>query len=254
MKALVCIILTLALLSLTLTAQAKQVDHWYIKHSGNNTPPVCDSTFSYFENYSVYYMDPRAEETPDEKVVYLTFDAGYENGNIEKTLDILKEENVPSAFFILQNMVYKSKHLLDRMVQEGHLICNHTAHHKNMAKATKDAFIKEIKEMEKIYSDATGLELTKFYRPPEGNFVEDNLAWAEELGYTTILWSYAYPDWDNLRQPDPILAKQKLFENIHDGAIILLHPTSDTNVEILREVICVLRQDGYRFASLSELK
>ncbi len=253
MRALVCIVLTLALLSIMLTAQAKQVDHWYIKHSGNNTPPVCDGVFSYFENYDVYYMDPRAKDTPDEKVVYLTFDAGYENGNIAKTLDILKDENVPSAFFILQNMVYKSKHLLDRMVLEGHLICNHTAHHKNMAKATKDAFTKEIKEMEKIYSDATGLELAKFYRPPEGNFVEDNLAWAEELGYTTILWSYAYPDWDNLRQPDPVLAKQKLYENIHDGAIILLHPTSDTNVEILREVITTLRQEGYRFASLSEL-
>ena len=123
-----------------------------------------------------------------------------------------------------------------------------------MAKATKDVFIKELKEMEKIYRDATGNELTKFYRPPEGNFVEENLAWAEELGYTTILWSYAYPDWDNLRQPDPVLAKQKLYENIHDGAIILLHPTSDTNVEILRDVITTLRHEGYRFASLSELK
>ena len=253
MKVLLCTILTLALLSLAITVQAKRVDHWYIKHSGNNTPPVCDSVFSYFENYNVFYMDPRAKETPDEKVVYLTFDAGYENGNIEKTLNILKEENVPSAFFILQNMVYKSKPLLDRMVEEGHLVCNHTAHHKNMAKASKETFTSEIAELEKIYQAATGLELSKFYRPPEGNFVEENLAWAEELGYTTILWSYAYPDWDNLKQPDPVLAKQKLYENIHDGAIILLHPTSDTNVEIMREVITTLRQQGYRFASLTEL-
>ena len=254
MKVLMCMVLTISLLSLTLTTYAKGADHWYIKHSGNNTPPVCDSTFSYFENYDVYYIDPKAEETPEEKVVYLTFDAGYENGNVAKTLDILKEEGVPSAFFILQNMVYKSQDLLVRMVEEGHLICNHTAHHKNMAKASKEEFIKELSEMEEVYKKATGKDLAKFFRPPEGNFVEENLAWAEEMGYTTVLWSYAYPDWDNDKQPSPEYAKNKLYENIHDGAIILLHPTSSTNVQILRDVIRTLKSQGYRFASLNELK
>ena len=254
MRAFICMIITIILLASTLKVGAKTADHWYIRHSGNNQPPVCDNAFSYFENYNVYYMDAKAAENAEEKTVYLTFDAGYENGNIAKILDILKEENVPGAFFVLKNLVVKNKDLLMRMAKEGHLICNHTANHKNMAKATREEFETELKKMEDIYREVTGKDMAHFYRPPEGNFVEENLAWADEMGYATILWSYAYADWDNDKQPDPEYAKKKIYDNIHNGAIVLLHPTSATNVAILKEVIQTLKAQGYRFASLTELK
>lgn len=225
--------------------------HWYIKHTGDHTPPERDPCFSFMDSYHAYYLDKNACD--EDKVIYLTFDAGYENGNIAKILDVLKEENVPAAFFILQNLVYKNKDLLTRMAQEGHLICNHTAHHKDMSKATQEEFIAELEEMEKVYREATGCELAKFYRPPEGNFVEENLAWADEMGYATVLWSFAYADWDNGKQPDPERAKKKILSNTHPGEILLLHPTSETNANILKELITTWKSEGYRFGTLTEL-
>ena len=193
------------------------------------------------------------------KVLGIPVEIAYEHGDIEDIKNKIerqgiKEENVPGAFFVLKNLVVKNKDLLMRMAKEGHLICNHTANHKNMAKATREEFETELKKMEDIYREVTGKDMAHFYRPPEGNFVEENLAWADEMGYATILWSFAYADWDNDKQPDPEYAKKKIYDNIHDGAIVLLHPTSATNAAILKEVIQTLKAQGYRFASLTELK
>ena len=224
---------------------------WFFKRTNDHTQPICDTHFSFLENYRAYYVDRRS--TADDKVMYITFDAGYENGNIASIMDTLREKQVPASFFILQNLVYKNKDLLDRMVNEGHLICNHTAHHKNMAKVTKDDFAAELAEMEKVYREGTGRELAKYYRPPEGSFTEDNLKWAEELGYTTVLWSFAYADWDNGRQPDPQAAIRKILDATHPGEIILLHPTSATNARIIGTLIDAWRADGYRFETLANL-
>lgn len=252
MKLLAGFLAILSLLTPTVqTVSASSGCHWYIKHAGDHTQPPRDPCFSFMDAYQAYYLDTKSCES--DKVIYLTFDAGYENGNIAKILDVLKEENVPAAFFILQNLVYKNKDLLTRMTEEGHLVCNHTAHHKDMSKATKEEFEAELKEMEKVYREGTGYELAKFYRPPEGNFVEDNLAWAQELGYSTVLWSFAYADWDNTRQPDPERAKKKILSNTHPGEILLLHPTSDTNAAIMKDLITCWKNDGYRFGTLTEL-
>ena len=224
---------------------------WFFKRTNDHTQPICDTRFSFLENYRAYYVDRRS--TADDKVMYITFDAGYENGNIASIMDTLREKQVPASFFILQNLVYKNKDLLDRMVNEGHLICNHTAHHKNMAKVTKDDFAAELAEMEKVYREGTGRELAKYYRPPEGSFTEDNLKWAEELGYTTVFWSFAYADWDNGRQPDPQAAIRKILDATHPGEIILLHPTSATNAQIIGTLIDAWRADGYRFETLANL-
>lgn len=224
---------------------------WFFKRTNDHTQPICDTRFSFLENYRAYYVDRRS--TADDKVMYITFDAGYENGNIASIMDTLREKQVPASFFILQNLVYKNKDLLDRMVNEGHLICNHTAHHKNMAKVTKDDFAAELAEMEKVYREGTGRELAKYYRPPEGSFTEDNLKWAEELGYTTVFWSFAYADWDNGRQPDPQAAIRKILDATHPGEIILLHPTSATNARIIGTLIDAWRADGYRFETLANL-
>lgn len=233
------------------TSAGGHTTNWFFKRTTDHSQPVCDARFSFMEKYPAYYVDRRS--TPDDKVIYITFDAGYENGNIEKILDTMREKQVVSSFFILQNLVYKNKDLLDRMVQEGHLICNHTAHHKNMAKVTQDVFAAELAEMEKVYREGTGRELAKFYRPPEGSFTEENLKWAEKLGYTTVLWSFAYADWDNGRQPDPHAAVKKILDATHPGEIILLHPTSATNAAILGELIDAWRADGYRFETLEHL-
>ncbi|MDD6980431.1 MAG: polysaccharide deacetylase family protein [Clostridia bacterium] len=225
--------------------------HWYIRHTGDHTQPTADPRFSYLDSYKAFYVDKKSNE--ENKVIYLTFDAGYENGNVERILDTLKQENVPAAFFILQNLVYKNPDLLRRMTEEGHLVCNHTAHHKDMSQANKEEFQNELREMENVYREGCGKEIAKFYRPPEGNFVEENLAWAEEMGYVTVFWSFAYADWDNAKQPDPVRAKKKILDNSHPGEILLLHPTSKTNADILGDLIAAWKADGYRFGSLDEL-
>lgn len=246
-----CMILCFCLM-LGVCAKGTPCDHWFIRHNGDGTAPQIDTAFSYLDRYSAYYMDKAANEQ-GEKVLYLTFDAGYENGNIAKILDVLKEEEVPGAFFILGNLVWKNKDLLVRMKEEGHLVCNHTSRHGDMSRADRTTFEREIRELEEQYREAMGCDLDPFYRPPEGKFVEDNVKWAEELGYTTVLWSFAYPDWDNGRQPRTDWAKEKILSNTHPGEILLLHPTSQTNASIMKELIVTWKQMGYRFASLDNL-
>ena len=209
---------------------------------------------SFVENYNGYYLDHQHGDDSEEKVVYLTFDAGYENGNIESILNTMKEENVQGAFFILGNLISKNPELICRMTEEGHLVCNHTVRHKNMTKIDDEsAFAKELQELESMYRSVTGKEMAKYYRPPEGTFDERSLKYASELGYRTIFWSLAYADWDNDRQPDPQKAKELLLRYMHNGAVILLHPTSKTNAIILKDFISTLKSQGYRFGSLDEL-
>jgi peptidoglycan-N-acetylmuramic acid deacetylase len=189
-----------------------------------------------------------------DKVVYLTFDAGYENGNVEKILDALDEENVKGTFFVLENILLKNHDLIKRMIDGGHLIANHTSKHKNMARiASKENFETELKSLENVFEREYGASMAKIYRPPEGKFNEDNLKWASELGYKTVMWSFAYADWDNGRQPQPEKALEKILKNIHNGEIMLLHPTSSTNAEIMKDLIKELKGMGFRFATIDEL-
>lgn len=167
---------------------------------------------------------------------------------------MLKEKNVRGAFFILGNLVTSSTELVKRMGDEGHLVCNHTYRHRDMSKFTDKAeFAAELTSLEEAYRKATGRELSKYYRPPEGRFSERNLEFAADLGYSTIFWSFAYADWDNNKQPAEDYAMQKIMSNVHNGAVILLHPTSSTNAAILARVIDTLRGEGYRFGTLDEL-
>ncbi|MGN1408681.1 MAG: polysaccharide deacetylase family protein [Eubacteriales bacterium] len=222
--------------------------NWYCKHMKSSARPPIPPEMSWVRDHNGYFLGE------DEKVIYLTFDAGYENGNVEKILDTLKSENVPAAFFILDNLVESNNDLVKRMIDEGHTICNHTAKHRDMTKVTtKEAFAEELQKMEQIYKDKTGAELSKYYRPPEGKFNEDNLVWADELGYKTIFWSFAYADWDNENQMSAESAINKIITNTHNGEVLLLHPTSKTNAEILPELIRQWREMGYGFGTLDEL-
>lgn len=227
---------------------------WYYPHRTDGVQPPIPPEMQYIEKYDGYCIDKTHNSMAEgERVIYLTFDAGYENGNVARILDVLKEKDVPAAFFILENLVKSNTELVQRMAAEGHLVCNHTARHRDMTKMDRDGFAAELSAMEQIYTEITGEKLAPYYRPPEGKTNEDNLRWAKELGYKTIFWSYAYADWDNERQMDPAKALDKLMTGLHNGEVLLLHPTSATNAAILSAFIDALVEKGFRFGTLDEL-
>ncbi|MBQ8545788.1 MAG: polysaccharide deacetylase family protein [Clostridia bacterium] len=228
---------------------------WYCSRMKNHIQPTLGSDLLFSSKYNVFWCDERYPSIEDEeKVIYLTFDAGYENGNVEKIIDILNEENVKGAFFILDNLILKNQDLVKKMIESGHTVANHTLKHKDMTKIkSKEEFAKELSSLEELYYNTFGENMPRYYRPPEGKLNEENLSWADELGYKTIMWSFAYADWDNGKQPSKEYALNKIMENIHNGEVMLLHPTSKTNAEILKEVIVKLKDQGFRFGTLDEL-
>lgn len=245
---LLCLLL-LFRISLPVTAQSKG-QQWYIKRAKDHMQP--SSELSSLLGDGAFYVKENCKN--DDKVIYLTFDVGYENGNVGKILDILKEEEAQGAFFLLSHVIKAEPALIARMENEGHLLCNHTARHKDMSLFDSKAFEEELRALEKIYADAReGKRLAPFYRPPEGKFSKDNLETAKEMGYKTVFWSLAYADWDDKIAPSDEKAKQILVDNTHNGAIVLLHPTSDINVRILRDMLTYWKNQGYRFGSLEEL-
>ncbi len=245
----IAVLLIIGIIALIIPVHAEN-HHWYCMHAKEHARPHVSPELSYIERYDAYYISPNETD----QVIYLTFDAGYENGNVEKILDVLKEKQVPAAFFILSHLVNKNTALVTRMFEEGHLVCNHTAKHKDMSEITEmTAFDSELKALETICLEKTGREMAHYYRPPEGKFSETNLKHAKELGYRTIFWSFAYADWDNQKQMSKEAAKQKILDNIHPGEVMLLHPTSATNAAVLGEVIDQCREMGYRFGTLDEL-
>lgn len=230
--------------------------NWYCVHTKGHVQPRADAQFDFIGRYGGYYIDKSEGHTaPDakDKVVYLTFDAGYENGNVASILDTMKAEGVTGAFFILGNLVKSNPELVRRMADEGHLVCNHSYAHKDMTGWDETAFREELAKLETACREETGVAMASYFRPPEGRFNENMLKYAHNAGYKTIFWSFAYADWDNGKQPDPERAKAKVLDNMHNGAVILLHPTSATNAAILGDVIRTLKAQGYRFGTLDEL-
>ncbi len=227
---------------------------WYIKRNTEHKQPLPPPSFSVIEKYGAYFVDKRHTENSEEKILYLTFDAGYENGNVEKILNTLRDEGVPGAFFILDNLIVRNPDLVKRMRDEGHLVCNHTLRHRDMSKITDKAeFSRELSALSDLYRERIGGEMAPYYRPPEGKYTEENIKMASELGFKTVFWSFAYADWDNAKQPPREAAIKKIMEHTHNGAVLLLHPTSATNAEILSELIRIWKAQGYRFGTLDEL-
>ena len=247
-------LLSLVMLIFPLVSFASGATSWYCKREKNHVQPTLGADLNFCEKYDLYWCDKRHSSMDEERVIYLTFDAGYENGNVEKIVDILNDENVKGAFFVLDNFLIKNEDLVKKMIENGHTIANHTFKHTDMTKIKdKEAFEKELKLLENLYREIYGSEMAKFYRPPEGKFNEENLKWASELGYKTVMWSFAYDDWDNARQSNREAAKKKILDNVHNGEVMLLHPTSKTNAEIIGEVIRELKNQGFRFGTLEEL-
>lgn len=223
--------------------------NWGLSFQEEGKAPVGNAAPSYLKDFDTYYV----EET-EEKKIYLTFDCGFENGNTSAILDALKKHNAKAAFFIVGNYMETSPDLVKRMVAEGHTVGNHTYHHPDMSKiGDKEAFSKELSDLEALYEQTVGLPMTKYYRPPQGIYSESNLKMAQELGYKTFFWSLAYVDWYQDKQPTHEEAFSKLIPRIHPGAIVLLHNTSKTNGEILDELLTKWEEMGYNFHPLSEL-
>ena len=224
---------------------------WYFVPNNTGTTPLLDPGMKFAEEHGGYYCDHRCEGC--EKVIYLTFDAGYENGNVEKIVDALDAHGAHGSFFILENLIKRNPELVQRMHDGGHGVCNHTCRHHDMTKSSREEFESELRGLEEEYTALPGEGVEMCYRPPEGRFTEQNLDWATELGYKTVFWSYAYADWDNDNQPDPEKSVEKIIAHTHPGMIILLHPTSATNAAIMDTLLTRWEEMGYSFRTVGEL-
>ena len=222
---------------------------WGLSFRQEGSAPVGTAGMEQLRQYDAAYLGDTRE-----KVLYLTFDAGYENGCTEQVLDTLKKHQVRAAFFLVGNYIEGNADLVRRMVEEGHIVGNHTMHHYDMSKLSqKETFSRELTDLEELFRQTTGKELPKFYRPPQGVYSQDNLKMAKELGYKTVFWSLAYVDWLNDKQPTREEAFRKLLPRTHNGAVVLLHSTSKTNAEILDDLLTQWENLGYRFGTLEEL-
>ena len=239
--------------SLLLTAgfygDAIQTGAWGLSFQTEGQAPVGPAGVDELKKYDgVYVGDPR------ESVIYLTFDAGYENGCTEKILDVLKAHDVKAAFFLVGDYLERNADLVRRMAAEGHIVGNHTMNHPDMRKMTDpESFQKELEDMAALYQQITGQPLPKYYRPPQGLYSKENLELAQKLGYKTVFWSLAYVDWNNKDQPTAAYAFSKLLPRTHNGAVVLLHSTSKTNAAILDELLTQWKSMGYRFGTLDQL-
>lgn len=223
---------------------------WYFNPKNDGTTPgEPQDVLDLIKKYSAYYVGDTTK-----KVIYLTFDEGYENGYTGKILDVLKKHDVKAAFFVVKPYITSNKNLVKRMVEEGHTVSNHSVNHPSMALVTDlNKFNNEFYGVEESYKELTGKEMPRFFRPPMGKYSELSLSDTQTLGYKTIFWSFAYDDWDPNKQPNQEYAKKIILQRTHNGAIFLLHAVSKTNAEILDYLLTEWKSRGFEFKSLDEL-
>lgn len=222
---------------------------WGIKRNNNNEQPDLGSlNKKILDEYNGISMGNK-----DSKKVYLTFDEGYEAGYTEKLLEVLKQNEVKATFFITAHYVNTQSELVEKMIEEGHIIGNHTVNHKSMPSLTEEQIKNEVMNLHTAIYEKFDYEM-KYIRPPKGEYSEKSVAYCNTLGYTTVMWSFAYDDWDENKQGREEYAKKKILDNIHNGAIILLHGNSKDNANILDSCIKEIKSRGYQFASLDEFE
>lgn len=225
---------------------------WYYNPKTNGEPSGAPAdALALLKKYDGYYLGDTSQ-----KVMYLTFDEGYENGYTSKILDILKANDVKAAFFVTKPYITANKELIKRMVSEGHLVCNHSNNHPSMpvaAQKGKTVFDKEFTDTEAAFKEVTGTNMPMFFRPPMGNYSELSLYYTKELGYKSIFWSFAYKDWETNNQPTESYAVNLMRERTHSGAILLLHAVSKTNTNVLDSMLKEWKSNGYQFETLNQL-
>ena len=230
------------------SARVLSSENWGLGFGKEGEKPTGNTSAAELAKYNTYFM-----KDGDEKIIYLTFDCGYENGNTEAILDALKKHQAPATFFVVGHYLESAPELVKRMVEDGHTVGNHTYHHPDMsAISDQAAFQKEVDDVAALFKEVTGTEISMYYRPPQGKYSTANLQMAKDLGYSTFFWSLAYVDWNQDSQPSHEEAFSKLTKRIHPGAIVLLHNTSKTNGEILDELLTKWEDMGYSFRPLAD--
>lgn len=235
----------------TVTVSSTQLSNkkigWGIKRNDNHEQPdLGKANLQLLEENNGIAMGNR-----EDKYLYLTFDEGYEAGYTEQILKTLKENDVKATFFITAHYLNTQEELVKQMIDEGHIVGNHTVNHKSMPDLTDEKINSEIMDLHKAIYEKFGYEM-KYIRPPMGEFSERTLSITNSLGYKTVMWSFAYEDWNEDKQPEEETAKQKILNNLHNGAIILLHGNSKTNTNILGDIIKEAKNMGYEFKSLDD--
>ncbi len=222
--------------------------HWGFKRASNEQPPEAGKEYDeLLAKYGAFY-----KADPNEKVIYLTFDNGYENGYTEKILNVLKKEKVPATFFVTGHYLQSAPDLVKRMVKEGHIIGNHSWHHPDFTAISDERLREELRKVKEETFRLTGQKEMKYLRPPRGIFSERTLKIAKEEGYTHVFWSLAFVDWKTDQQKGWQYAYDNIMKQIHPGAVILLHTVSKDNADALEKVIQDLKKRGYSFKSLDD--
>lgn len=252
MKKIISAALSLFILTSS-AASGTEAESWYIKRTAEGSIPSFPASSEYIYSQNGFFVDTEAYQA-GKRVIYLTFDAGYENGNVERILDVMKEKGVTGAFFILSNLIKKNPDLVLRMENEGHAVCNHTKNHKDMTTLTDEEMKNNLATLDNEYEALTGKAMDKFFRFPEGRYSREKVRLCNELGYRCVFWSAAYADWDNGNQPNADWAFEKLISQTHPGAIYLLHPTSKTNADILSRLIDKWHDMGYEIGSIKDIR
>ncbi|MDE7431565.1 MAG: polysaccharide deacetylase family protein [Lachnospiraceae bacterium] len=220
---------------------------WGLSFQTEGQTPIGNETKEKLKENEAYFVGDESGKT-----IYLSFDAGYENGNTEQILEALKKHNVTATFFVVGYFIENNQDLVKRISEEGHNVASHSYSHPDMSLMSREDFSNEMTKLEENYKNITGKDLIKLYRPPQGKYSEQSLVYAREMGYKTILWSLAYVDWED-KQPTREEAFKKLLGRIHPGAIVLLHSTSKTNAQILDELLSKWEEMGYTFGDLKDI-
>lgn len=226
----------------------KAANGWGFNRNNNHTTPDIGRYKEEIEGTSSYYIGDSTK-----KDIYLTFDAGYDNGTLPLILDVLKEKNVKVTVFVTGDFLKRERDLVERIANEGHIVGNHTYNHKDITKLSVEQLEKEIKHVEDEYFKITNKDMIKLFRPPEGSFDKKSLKNVQNLGYKTFFWSIAYKDWDTKNQNGKEYVYNHIMDNIHNGAIILMHSVSKDNLEALPMVIDSIRNEGYTFKNLDSI-
>lgn len=222
---------------------------WGIKRGNNhNQPDLGSENKELLDKYNGIAIGNNKN-----KFVYLTFDEGYEAGYTEKILEVLKTNQVPATFFITAHYVNTQDELVNKMIEQGHIVGNHTVNHKSMPELSEEEIKKEVMTLHQVIFEKYNYEM-KYIRPPKGEFSQESIEETNKLGYKTVMWSFAYEDWNENKQPDEEKSKKMILDNLHNGEIILLHGNSKTNMNILDSVIKETKNMGYEFKSLDEFE
>ena len=220
---------------------------WGFVRKKGAPPDIPNSQKEMLRKYDCYYIDENSTKT-----LYLTFDEVYENGYTSKILDILEKTQTPAAFFVTGPYLENQQELVQRMIDNGHIVGNHTVNHPNLPKQSVETVKKELQDLNKKCEEMYGVSM-KYMRPPEGEYSERVLSVAQDMGYKTILWSFAYKDWDINMQQGAEYAFSQVTPYLHDGAILLLHAVSSDNAGALEDIINYAKNEGYTFKSLDEI-